>query len=142
MELNNKSILESEYTGPSRPYSQNELKYLRENLYKNLRLGKERASHSKCCHFYYVKENSRKEKEILETNRSENIGNCSVCWKINKSKPYLRNKAECLVESYCETFYKEPEKYTYDLLDLETIFYKWLYYENDNTNNNNNKKIE
>ena len=37
MELNNKSILESEYTGPSRPYSQNELKYLRENLYKNLR---------------------------------------------------------------------------------------------------------
>jgi hypothetical protein len=141
MELN-KSILESEYIEQSRPYSQNELKYLRENLYKNLRLGKQIAVHSKCRHFYYVKENSRKEKEILEKNTTENVGNCSVCWKLNKTSEHLKDKAWSLVETYSDTFYKEPKNYIYDLLDLETIFYKWLYYDSDKYNENdkyNNK---
>ena len=127
----NKSVLELEYVKQSRPYSQNELSYLRNNLYINLKLGKERTSHSKCEHFYYVKENSRKEKEILEKNKSDNIGNCSVCWKVNKTPENLRNKAEDLVEIYSYTFYKNPENYTYDLLDLETTFYKWLYFDNN-----------
>lgn len=143
MELK-KSILESEYIEQNRPFSQNELKYLRENLYRNLRLGKQIATHSKCRHFYYVKENSRKEKEILDTNKTENVGNCSVCWKVNKTEEYLKDKAVYLVESYCDSFYKEPKKYTYDLLDLETIFYKWLYYDNNNRydDNNNNHKYK
>ena len=135
MELN-KSVLESEYVEPNRPYSQNELTYLREILYRNLRLGKQKATHYKCKHFYYVKENSRKEKEILETNKTENVGNCSVCWKI-KTTGSMRESAEYLVETYLDSFYNEPEKYTYNLLDLETVFYKWLYYENDKYNDNN-----
>ena len=69
-----KSVLESEYIQQTRPYSQNELKYLRENLYRNLRLSDKISRHSKCQHFYYVRENSRKEKEMVEKNRCENIG--------------------------------------------------------------------
>ena len=135
-----KSVLESEYIKQNRPYSQNELKYLRDNLYRNLRLCNKISRHSKCQHFYYVKENSRKEKEMIETNRCENVGNCSVCWKLNKTKESLIDKAEYLVEMYCSSFYKELDNYTYDLLDLETVFYKWLYYENESYNGNMKKK--
>jgi hypothetical protein len=135
-----KSVLESEYIQQTRPYSQNELKYLRENLYRNLRLSDKLSRHSKCQHFYYVRENSRKEKEMIEKNRCENIGNCSVCWKLNKTPNYLIDKAEHLAELYCSRFYKEPEKYTYDLLDIETVFYKWLHYENDRYNDNKKKE--
>jgi hypothetical protein len=135
-----KSVLESEYIKQSRPYSQNELKYLRDNLYRNLRLCNKILRHTKCRHFYYVKENSRKDKEMIEKNKCENVGNCSVCWKLNKTRESLIDKAEYLVEMYCSSFYKEPEKYTYDLLDLETVFYKWLYYENEGYNDNSNMK--
>ena len=41
-----KSVLESEYIQQTRPYSQNELKYLRENLYRNLRLSDKLSRHS------------------------------------------------------------------------------------------------
>jgi hypothetical protein len=127
--LSSKSILETEYVPPKRPYSQNELKFLRENLYKSMNIGNIKTSHTKCYHFYFVKKNSRKEKEIKETNNNENIGNCSVCWKINKTPRNLRDRAYDLVDSYCRTFYDENYNYNYDLLDLETIFYKWLYFE-------------
>lgn len=127
---NFKSILDSEYIVPTRPYSQNELKYLEENLYKNIRLGDSKTFHSKCGHFYYVKENSRKEKEIKEKNITEDIGNCSVCWKLHKTPDYLKDKAYDMVESYCKSFYTYPEKLTYSLIDLEIVFYKWLYFEN------------
>lgn len=125
-----KSILDSEYVPANRPYSQNELKYLQENLYKSIRLGNAKTFHTKCGHFYLVKENSRKEKEIKEKNSSEDIGNCSVCWKLHKTSDYLKDKAYDMVDAYCRRFYEEPEKLTYDLLDLETVFYKWLYFEN------------
>ena len=121
--------METDYIPQKRPYSQNELKFLRENLYKSMNIGNIKTSHSKCYHFYFVKKNSRKEKEIKETNSNENIGNCSVCWKINKTPRNLRDRAYDLVDSYCRTFYDENYNYNYNLLDLETIFYKWLYFE-------------
>ena len=132
--LSSKSVLETEYVPQKRPYSQNELKFLRENLYKSLNIGNIKTTHSKCCHFYFVKKNSRKEKEIKEINNTENIGNCSVCWKINKTPRNLRDRAHDLVDSYCRTFYDENYIYNYDLLDLETIFYKWLYLDRDTKN--------
>ena len=121
------SILESEYIEPTRPYSQNELGDMRLTLYRQLKLGKEKAYHSKCKHFYTVKENSKKEKEIKDN--SKNIGNCSVCWKINKTPNELKHKAYELVNAYSSDFGKEPDYLTYNLSDLETIFYRWLYLE-------------
>ena len=119
------SIIEKDYNLPIRPYSQNELHFNREDLFIKLRLGKVRAYH-KCNHFYYVKKNGRKEKEILE-NKNEDCGNCSVCWKLHKTPRHLTNKAALLIDAYCERFYKFPEFLSWEYADLELIFYKWLY---------------
>ena len=121
------SILETEYKKAERPYSQNELKYLHESLHKKLRLSKIRAEHEHCGHYYHVLKNSRKEKEITETECKDN-GNCSVCWKINKTKSKkLSELARNLVYHYCSTFYDENPVLSYNNMDLETAFYSWLY---------------
>ena len=125
------SILESEYIEESRPYSQHELKYLRDILYKRVNLGPHYCFHDKCKHFYIVKNNSRKEKEIIETNTDKNVGNCSVCWKLNKTPKHLKDKAYNIVNQYCDEFYNNHDFYTYNLHDLESVFYKWLYLENN-----------
>ena len=119
------SILETDYIEQTRPYSQDELLDIRSRLYRQLRLGKYKAYHLKCSHIYLVKENSKKEKEILED--SSNIGNCSVCWKISKTHSDLKHKARDLVTFYMTEFYNDDVKLTYNLSDLENIFYKWLY---------------
>lgn len=119
------SILDQEYNEPNRPYSQNELHFNREKLFSKLLIGKVRAYH-KCNHFYFVKENGRKEKEILE-NKNEDCGNCSVCWRLNKTPRYLKNKAKGMVDAYRETFYSFPNFLSYYNADLEIVFYKWLY---------------
>ena len=118
-------ILEEKYNEPNRPYSQNELYFNREILFSSFRIGKVRAYH-KCNHFYFVKENGRKEKEILEK-KNDDCGNCSVCWKLNKTPRHLKEKAKCIIDAYCETFYNFPEFLSYDNADLEIVFYKWLY---------------
>ena len=121
------SILETEYKKAERPYSQNELKYEHESLHKKLRLSKIRAEHEQCGHYYHVLKNSRKEKEITETGCKDN-GNCSVCWKINKTKPKkLSELARNLVYHYCSTFYDENHMLSYNNMDLESTFYSWLY---------------
>lgn len=119
------SILDQEYNEQTRPYSQNELHFNREKLFSKLRIGKVRAYH-KCNHFYFVKENGRKEKEILGY-KNEDCGNCSVCWKLNKTPRHLKAKAKSLIDAYCERFYQFPLVLLYDDSDVEIIFYKWLY---------------
>jgi hypothetical protein len=122
------SILETNYIEPKRPYSNNELIFMRNKMYKKFRLGKTRAYHRRCNHFYLVKENGRKEKEILE-NDSCDIGNCSLCWKLTKTPRPLKEAAKNLINIYSENFYEEPTCLTYSKLDIEICFYKWLYEE-------------
>jgi hypothetical protein len=120
------SVLELPYQAPKRPYSQNELKAMRSKLYRELRLGKVRAEHQKCGHFYLVKENGRKEKDILEQKTSD-CGNCSVCWKLSKTPRDLRNSAQNLIKEYGSLFFDEDTvKLSFDGIDIETCFYKWL----------------
>lgn len=119
------SVLELDYVAPKRPYSQNELKNMRLKIYKDYRLGKTFARHSKCSHFYLVKENGRKYKDIQEQN-NEDCGNCSVCWKINKTPKHLKNSAKNLVAEYDDLFRVEPTYLTYAKVDIEKCFYKWL----------------
>ena len=122
------TILESEYVEPTRPYSQDELKQMRQKLYRNLRLGKMLAHHQRCDHLYLAKQNGRKEKEMYEQ-ESNDVGNCSVCWKIGKTQVNLREKARGLAQTYYNTFYEEPKYITYDKVDLENLYYRWLYEE-------------
>jgi|UniRef100_A0A6C0CYT4 hypothetical protein len=125
--LTTTSILDSEYVEPNRPISQNELLEMRNNLYRTLRLSKVRAEHGKCGHFYFVHKNSKKELEILKTKDSDS-GKCSVCWKqYNMNNKDLKGKAVSLTNTYCNTFFTDPEYMTYRKVDLETVFYQWLY---------------
>ena len=124
-----KSVLEDPYVPQSRPYSQNELKEKREELYKNLRLSNTYEHHKKCKHFYLVKENGRKEKDILDN--KPNL-NCSICWKINRTPDHLKTMAHNLVDEYIIQFSKNPTVLTYDLVDLEILIYKWIYRDEEN----------
>lgn len=124
----NKSVLELEYVEPTRPYSQKELGVMRNNLYRGMRIGKTRAEHKRCGHFYLVKNNGRKEKEILKNNHPD-TGNCSVCWKISRTPGNLKKTCKNLVDSYQQEFYEDKKVLLYDTVDLEKAFYTWLYEE-------------
>ena len=122
------SILEQDYVEPDRPYSQKELQYNRDRVFRTLRVGPIRGYHKRCDHFYYVKEHGRKEKEIKEA-KSEDVGNCSVCWKFNKTPMHLKASARNLTNEYQKRFNKTPTYLTYEDVDLEITFVKWLYEE-------------
>ena len=123
------SVIEIPYIKPERPYSQNELQFKRDKLYRNLRLSKMRACHEGCNHFYLVRKNGRKEKEIIQTGCNL-VNNCSVCWKLKKTPKHLKDIAYDLVEGYMKEF-ENPRKFlTYSDIDLERVFYTWLYDEN------------
>jgi hypothetical protein len=124
------SVLELDYVSPKRPYSQNELTYLRNKLRRDLRISSIQSKHAKCGHCYYVKENSKKAKEILEKNDPD-CGNCSVCWKLFKTPKSLKSNAMSLVNEYMRYLEEDDEsiKQTYDMIDVENCFYKWLYIE-------------
>jgi hypothetical protein len=118
------SILDNEYIQPMRPYSQKELADNRNRLYKSLRLGKVFSTHSDCGHTYLVKENGRKERSLLNNSESNN---CSVCWKLYRTPETLKHKATGLIDAYTNDHKKKL--LSYDLIDLETCYYTWLYNE-------------
>jgi hypothetical protein len=118
------SVLENDYVEQSRPYSQNELNNIKQQTYRNFRLGKSRAYHMSCNHCYLVKKNGRKERE-MNAKSSYDVGNCSVCWKIGKTPVRLLGKASKLAKVYNDTPDNKILKYQ-DVI-LERIFYKWLY---------------
>jgi hypothetical protein len=120
------SAIESDYIQQTRPYSQSELRDTRSALFRSLRLGEKIACHDSCGHIYLTKQNGRKQKEMCETGNID-VGKCSVCWKINKTPRYLRDKAHNLALEYSNTFSNPPEFLSYQKLDLETVYYKWLY---------------
>ena len=120
------SILERDYVEPTRPYSQKELADRRQKLYRDFRLGKYTVRHQKSGYFYIVRANGRKEREMIETN-CDDVGNCSVSWKLSKTPNYLKDRAMDLVDNYTEYFDTEPNILTYRLVNIEETFYKWLY---------------
>jgi hypothetical protein len=119
-----KSILEMEYKKPeNRPYSQDELLFYKNKLFKNLNIGTNKAYHEQCEHSYFVKIGGRKENKINENDK--NIGNCSVCWKFHKTPNNLKETAKGLINTYYNK--KDKDYLTYDDVDLESSFYLWLY---------------
>ena len=142
------SILESQYSEPTRPFSQKELQDKQEYLYKKLRISNVMAYHPKCKHFYLTRKNSRKEQDIL--NNVSDIGNCSVCWKLNKTPYNMKNLAQDLIYHYEQEFANDQKTLSYYRHYLETTFYMWLYEDqnqqrprrqrlNNDDNNDDNK---
>ena len=127
------SVLFSDFVPPEdRPYSQNELNYLRKNTHYKMHLSTDKAVHPDCGHFYYVRRNSKKQREIKESGKPES-GSCSVCWKLRNTPRSALGIARNLVDLYNQHFFEEQEKFTspltYDNLDIESSYYGWLFLE-------------
>lgn len=125
----NHSVLEKTGTDENRPHSHKELETQHKNLYHRLRIGSVKVTHPDCNHSYYCKSGGKKEKDVIES-KGVNIGNCSLCWKMNRTPKRLRNSAKNLVESYLECSHADfepPRSYYY--YELESDFYTWLYME-------------
>ena len=108
------SILELKYIPPTRPYSQKELLKIHENLFKELKIGNNYVYFEDSCHHFYFT------KEI-------NKAPCLVCKKMKETKKNLLGTAERLIEEYNKKFFIKPEKLSYNLIDIENIYYKWIY---------------
>jgi hypothetical protein len=121
-------ILDQEYLPADRPYSQKELQCDIDRVFNMLRIGKIKVHHTKCDHFYNIKENGRKEKDFNESD-SKDVGNCSVCWKFSKTPKHHKTKARNLINTYQKTFRKPPEYLSYENTETQTTFYRWLYEE-------------
>lgn len=126
------SVLEKDYTPVNRPYSQLELETMRTRYLKSMRIGSVKAHHCRCNHFYFVKENGRKEKMIKENDNCD-TGNCSVCWKMTKTPRHLRSRAKNVIQEYMNGYdYRESSGITYLYhtdVEAEKTFYTWLYQE-------------
>ena len=125
----NVSVLEKNYEEPKRPYSMNELLDTRNMNISRLRLGQMLIKHTECNHVYFAKLNGKKEKEVSENNKILN-GNCSVCWKLNRTPNKLKESAKSLINDYMntsQTKFNPPKQYAY--VELENDFYTWLYKE-------------
>lgn len=123
------SVLDKSCTDESRPYSHKELEVMHKSLLQRLRIGTVYITHPECNHGYYCKSGGKKEKEAQESN-GKNVGNCSVCWKFNRTPKRLKNTAKNLVECYMNRLlddFKPPKSYF--CYELEADFYTWLYNE-------------
>jgi hypothetical protein len=124
------SVLDKDYVVPDRPFSQKELQCDIDKVFCRLRIGKIKVHHSKCNHFYNIKENGRKEKDIKENNTDPmDAGNCSVCWKFNKTPKHNKVNARNLINAYHKTFYDTPKYLSHKDSETQSTFYKWLYEE-------------
>lgn len=124
-----KLTLENDYIEQERPYSQRELQFNREKLFRLLHIGDIRAIHTKCNHFYYVKDKGRKERDIKEKKTNVDVGNCSVCWRLNTTLQHLKDKARYITDAYMSRFFVIPNYLEYNDIELESLFYNWLYEE-------------
>jgi len=130
---NNKYILDCEYVEPERPYSQQELEDMLNKLKKNLKLSDEKLKFTTNNYTYYAKKYGKKEKQILDNKKNnldkynENIGGCSVEWKLKKTPNEFYNVALDIVEAYMDFEYNNPQKLSYFNIEIFRMFYSWLY---------------
>lgn len=124
------SILLSEWSPPTRPYSQKELRATQDDILRSFRLCDTEVHHSECRHTYFIKHNGVKHKALLES-EGRDIGNCSVCWKLRQTPRDLKYKAMDFVDLYREHFIESPESdLDYFKIEVFRIYYTWLYSEN------------
>lgn len=126
------SVLEKKIFEPDRPFSRKELQEKRKQIFRNMHIGNTLIQQSDCRHVYFAKSNGKKEKEAKEMPAGTAIsGNCSVCWKINRTPKNLKNRAIDLVEAYTNSgsIWDSNSSYNYYDFELETDFYTWLYQE-------------
>ena len=105
-----------------RPYSQAELKDIRDKFFRKMRIGDVLVTHSSCEHEYYARKNGRKEKLISEACIESN---CSVCWRIKQIRAHFQRYNKIRLTDEYQNYKKNP--LTYYMIELEKLFYTWLY---------------
>lgn len=111
---------------PTRPYSQRELGNLLEKLYLDLHLADTVVCHPDCGHCYRVKKNGIRYKKLIETN-GQDVGNCSVCWKVTKTPKELLNLVQEFMMMHSNDL--ETQRKTFFSYQVQSVFYTWLYAE-------------
>jgi hypothetical protein len=118
--------VEKGYTEPDRPFSRLELMQLRNDLDKHLRIGNVLAQHKKCKHWYRVRINGKKAKQISEE-KVNDCGNCSICWKVNTVPKNMRQNTWGMVNEYLNVWKNDQDVLSHYAVNIESVFYRWLY---------------
>lgn len=125
------SILLTEWSNPDRPYSQRELQTLKQQFFKQNQLSQDLfVHHNECGHVYHVKDGGNKWRQLSQHPEDNDLGNCSVCWKLSKTPRELLEAADDF-ENIFRTNFNNPRE-TYLNLQVLKIFYGWLYNEEYN----------
>ena len=128
-----KYVLDCEYKDPERPYSQQELVDLIENLKKKLKLSEEKLEYTDRNYTYYAKKYGKKESTVLENKKNNiddyniNVSGCSVKWQLQQTPYEFKGIAKDIINSYMDFEYNPPSKLTYFNVEVFRMFYSWLY---------------
>lgn len=137
------SVLVTTNIEPERPYSQNELTVMDNLFFKDMGLSKKFVFHTGCGHSYYLKSKGERLKKLQasvsnaenEEERMcfENVGNCSVCWKGNRTPRELETSALDFIKLY-ETYFPDLleapfTRKSFRGVMIQRVFYIWLYNE-------------
>lgn len=120
------SILMSKSVEETRPYSQLELVKNRNQMFSELNLSHRSVSHTDCGHSYHVRMYGQKFKEMNDLGTTEDVGNCSVCWKLRRTPRNLKHAAEHFI-GLCQDINRDH--LTFLDIQAEKIFNTWLYLE-------------
>ena len=64
---------------------------------------------------------------MQENNENNDIGNCSVCWKISHTEFILKQIARDLAAEYYDIINNNKLPKTHYEIELENFFHSWLY---------------
>lgn len=131
------SVLLKPVPDRSRPYGSVELGDLRRQMFYEFNLSsKVWIYHERCDHAYYVKQWGKKYKQVVEDvdnpKANENVGSCSICWKLRQTPKSVYQDARDLVAHYegiLSDYIYNNAPITFNQLMIERIFYTWLYLE-------------
>ena len=133
MEKSDNYILDSEYSEPTRPYSQQELEEMIENVKKKLKLSDVKLEYTRNNYIYYTKKYGKKEKQCLENQKNgieypnRNISGCSIEWQLRQTPEEYYHIAEDIIDAYMDYEHNPPEKISYFNVEIFRMFYSWLY---------------
>lgn len=138
------SILNTTEIDPDRPYSQKELSVIHNLFFQDMGLSNKFVVHTDCGHFYFLKRKGDRLKKLEEKCGDsdandddpkcfENVGNCSVCWKGNRTPNELETAAMDFIQLY-ENYYPDllriaDMRKSFQGLIIQRVFYIWLYNE-------------
>ena len=108
----------------NRPYSQDELKDIRERYIKKMKLSNKYLFYTDTHYMYRCKRFGKKEELIKHNNSNINIGQCSILHKLRETEDGLKPYYNQLINYI---MWYDSRYVTIEYLLNEHEFYSWLY---------------